>query len=322
MHVLERVLAGHAPWLDRLTEDGTIPAMLTSDDETHRHQALFLCDRSAVAAAEWLERVLAPHWNSGDPDWVERIGPVLAHDAEHDTPTVFGWRLARARTGADQPEIYSADGLAKTDQTRAISYLAAIAEGLISNVERAAAGDERRRVETNSDRFKNLLDACKAHPRLAWDCLLPVHARAVAVEEALGEGSFSAAGYFVQDSARQIISLLHNFLTASSASLPQSEGASFVAELATLGQAPATAQARRLAVDVLATAPDNLADDAVACFLSVEMTAGHPCVTGVHDADRQPVAARPRDQRQTRSRRGMLGGRTPAHGARSARVPR
>lgn len=270
LHVLERVLAGHAPWLDRLTDDGTIPAMLASEDETQRHETLFLCYRSAEAAPEWFERVLAPYWDLGDPEWAELIGPRLAHDAEHDTPTVFGWRLARVRAGADHPEFYNAERLASKVPTRAISYLAAIAEGLISNVERAAAGDERRRVEVDSERFKNLLGACEAHPRLAWDCLLPVYARAVAAEEALQEGGFSAAGYFVQDSARQIISLLHDFLMTSGSTLLQSEGGPFLAELTTLGQAPAMPHARRLAVDMLATVPGDLADDAVACFLSVE----------------------------------------------------
>lgn len=270
LHVLERVIAGREPWLGRLTDDGTIPAMLASGDETLRREALFLCDRSATVAAEWLERVLAPHWNSGDPRWVDRIGPVLAFDAEHDTPTVFQWRLARACAGADQPEIYNANRLAKQDQSRAVAYLAAIAEGLISNVERAAAGDERRRIEVDSERFNNLLDACEVNPRIAWDALSPVHARAIAVEEAIQGGGFSDAGYFVQDSARQIISLLHDFLTTSGATLLQTEGTSFLAELTTLGQSPATPHARRLAVDVLATAPSALADDAVACFLSVE----------------------------------------------------
>ena len=128
LHVLELVLAGHPPWLDSLTDDGTIPTMLASGDETLRHEALFLCCRSAEVAPQWFERVLAPHWDSGDPGWAELIGPRLAHDAEHDSPTVFQWRLTRARSGADQPEIYSADRLATKDQTRAIFYLAAIAE--------------------------------------------------------------------------------------------------------------------------------------------------------------------------------------------------
>ena len=270
LHVLERVLAGHRPWLERFTDEGIIPAMLTAEDEPPRHEALFLCRRSAAVAPEWFERVLAPHWDSGDPQWAERIGSVLAHDVEHDTPTVFGWRLARARAGADQPEIYNADRLSKKDQTRALVYLAAIVEGLVTNVERAAGGDERRRVEVDSERFKNLLDACEAYPRLTWDALLSVHARAVAVEEAIHGDGFSAAGYLVQDSARQIISLLHDFLTTSGAKLLESDGVSFLAELTTLGQAPSTPHARRLAVDVLATTPDELANDAVACFFSVE----------------------------------------------------
>jgi hypothetical protein len=270
LHVLERVLAGHEPWLDRLTEDGTIPAMLTSGDESQRNEALFLCYRSADAAPQWFERVLAPFWDSGDPDWAERIGSRLAHDAEHDTSTVFQWRLAGARTGADQPEIYNADRLAKKDQLRAIAYLAAVAEGLIANVERAASGDERRSVELYRERFKSILDACEAHPRLAWDTLLPVHARAVAVEEAIRRGSFSATPYFVRDSARHIVSLLHDFLATSGTSVLQCEGVSFLAELTTLGRAPATAHARRLVVDVLATAPESLADDALTCLLDVD----------------------------------------------------
>jgi hypothetical protein len=270
LHILERVLAGHAPWLDRFTDDGTIPAMLASENETQRDEALFLCDRSAEAAPEWFERVLAPHWNPDDSEWAQLIGSRLAHDADHDTPTVFEWRRARARAGANTPEIYNAERLASNDQTRAISYLVAIADGLTSNVERAAAGDERRQVEVNSERFTNLLNACDAHPRLAWDSLLSVHARAVELEAALREESLGAVHYVVHESAHQIISLLHDFLIASGASLLQSEGATFLAELTKLGKAPATAHARRLAVELLAKVPSHLSDDAVVCFFSVD----------------------------------------------------
>ncbi len=270
MHVLDRVLAGHGPWLERLTDDGTIPAMLASGDETQVRQALFLCERSAVAAPEWLERILSSHWNSGDPQWAERIGPVLAFEAEHDTSIVFQCRLARARAGADQPEIYNANKLAKKDQVRAIAYLAATAEGLITNVERSAAGDERRRVEVDSERFKSLLHACETNPRLAWDSLLPVHARAVAVEEAIREDNFSPAAYSAQDSARQIISLLQDFLTTSGAARLRNEGVSFFAELTLLSQWPAPAHARKLAMGVLATTPASLAESVVDCFLAME----------------------------------------------------
>jgi len=264
LHVLELVLAGKAAWLERLRADGTIPSMLSSDDETKRNEALFLCYRSAESAPHWFERVLAPHWDSGDPEWVELIGSRLAINAERDTPTVFQWRLAHARSGADHHGIHSIGQLASKDQCSAISYLGAIAEGLVSNVEKGAAGDEQLRVHVDTDLSKELLDACEQHPRHAWDSLQPVHAHAIATEEALTE-----AGYYAQDSARQIVSILHRCLHVSGAALLQGDGASFLAELRALGQKP-PGHARRLAVDVLATTTEELVDDAVSCFLSVE----------------------------------------------------
>ncbi|KAA3609440.1 MAG: hypothetical protein DWQ01_08895 [Planctomycetota bacterium] len=269
-HVLEQVLAAHAPWLNRFTEDGTIPAMLESEEEGPRNEALSLCCRSAETAPEWFECVLAPYWDSGDPKWTELIGPWLAHNAEHLTQTVFEWRLARTRTGADQLEIYYAEQLAKKDQTRAISFLAAIAEGLVSNVLKYSAGGTLQRVRVDNERFLHLLDACESHPRLAWDTLFPVHKRVAKVEERLRTEPFSVTTHKAGDYALQVISALHDFLLASGAALLQKNGKSFLAELSSIEQPVTTAHSRRLAVDVFATAHKGLADEATDCFLVVE----------------------------------------------------
>jgi hypothetical protein len=61
-HVLDQVLMTHRPWLDRLTDDGTLPALLASQDASERDQAIRLCRGSATAAAEWFEQMLAPYW--------------------------------------------------------------------------------------------------------------------------------------------------------------------------------------------------------------------------------------------------------------------
>jgi len=265
VHVLEQVLLRHKPWLECFTEDSTIPEMLTSGNDAQINEILFLCKRSADVAPEWFEQILTPHWNSGKPEWTERIGSSLALDAHNDTETVFQWRLALARAGAGQREIYNADRLAKRDQVHAIFYFAAIAEGFISNIEKASAGDSQRHVEVDSERFKNLLEACRANSRDAWDALLTIYKRAVTVYNKL-----NSIAYCARDNTKYILYLLHNFMVTSGAGLLSEEGTSFLSELRTIGNSKALTHARKLAVDVLSTAPEFLADDAVDCFLTIE----------------------------------------------------
>ncbi len=270
LHVLERVLAQHEPWLEAFTADGTIPSMLSSADPTQRDQAIFLCWRSAEVAPQWFERALAPHWNSNDPEWTERIGRALANDANLDTAIVFEWRLGRARAGAHDPDVYNAERLAEKHKSRAILFLAAIVDGLISNVEKAAAGDKQRSVQVESERFKHLTEACKSCPREAWTALLPVYRRAVAVHDGLISGEFSDNSYNVTDSANHIVVLLHDLLVVAGGALLAIEGASFLAELKPLGDAPSTGRLRKLVVDILAVATTTSVDPAVECFLAID----------------------------------------------------
>jgi hypothetical protein len=270
VHVLERVLAQHEPWLNAFTSDGRIPGMLSSEDAMLRDQGVWLCQRSADAAPSWFERVLTPHWEPGDQEWRKRIERALAHDAEHDTETVFAWRLECARSGADDPEVYTAEHLAEKNNSRALALLAAIVDGLISNVEKAAAGDKQRGVQVESEQFKQLAEACKARPREAWGLLLPVYQRAIAVHDGLVAREFTVNAYNVTDSANHVVVMLHEFLVVAGGALLSTEGIVFLPELKALGQAPATGRARKLVVDVLALAPSVLSDPAVECFLAVD----------------------------------------------------
>jgi len=270
LHVLERVLTRREPWLEAFTVDGTIPSMLSSGQSAQRDQAILLCWRSAEVAPAWFERVLTPHWNSKDPKWADLIGRVLSNDADLDTATVFEWRLERARAGANDPDVYNAEQLAKKDGSRAIAFIAAIAEGLISNVEKAAEGDKQRSVQVERERFEHLTEACRSYPREAWTAIAPVYRRAVAVHDRLAAGKFNVTAYEVILSANRIVALLHDLLVVTGSALLSAEGASFLSELTALGQAPTVSHFRQLVVDALARAPAILSDAAAECFLSID----------------------------------------------------
>ena len=269
-HVIQRVLEGHAPWLERFTEDKTIPNMLISDDEAVRSNALILCKRSAVAAPEWFERILYPHWDSSDSEWVARINQTLSFEPEFDTSTVFGWRLDCLRNWADNHDVYTSNQLAKANETRAIQHMAAAFEGLISNVERTASSGGARRVELGSRRFENLTNACVAQARLAWETLLPVYTSAIELDEKLRTNLVSHTRFDSLYSLSQLIAFSHDLLKATGSVLLSIEEKSFLTEVSTLGSAPTSAHLRRLAVDILASTPALLADDAVISFLGID----------------------------------------------------
>lgn len=270
LHVLHQVVQGHDPWLDLFTNDGTIPRMLVSDDESVRLSALNLCKRSAVAAPEWFERVFLPHWNSANSQWTARIAQALSFEPEYDTPIVFQWRLECLRTWANDHDIYTSNQLVKANETRAIQHMTAVVEGLISIVERTASTSGARRVELGSGQFENLRNACVAHERLAWDILLPVHKSAIELDEKLRTYPLSQTIHDSLYSISQLIAFSHGLLKSTGDVLLSSEGKSFLTEVSTLARASASAHLRRLSVHILASTPAHLADDAVSCFLGID----------------------------------------------------
>lgn len=269
-HILQRVLQGHTQWLYLFTNDDTIPNMLISDDENVCRNALNLCRRSAEAAPEWFEHVFHAHWSSSDSQWTARIAQALSFKPEHDTPTVFQWRLECLRTWADDHEIYTSNQLAKVNGSRAIQHMAAAVEGLISNVERTASSSGSQRVELGSKQFEHLLNACVVQARLTWDTLLPVYKSVIELEEKCILSSVSPAPYDSRYSISQLIAFSHDLLKASGGALICGEDASFVVELSTLAQAPASAHLRRLAVHILASAPERLVEDSIRCFMTID----------------------------------------------------
>jgi hypothetical protein len=269
-HILHRVLPGQTQWLYLFTNDDTIPKMLVSDDENVCHNALNLCKRSAVAAPEWFEHILYPHWNSSDSQWTARIAKTLSYEPEHDTPTVFQWRLEWLRTWADDHEIYTSNQLAKANEARAIQHMAAAVEGIISNVERTLSSSESRRVELGSKQFEHLLNACVLQARLTWDTLLPVYKSVLELAERINLGSVSLATYDSRYSVSQLIAFSHDLLKASGDVLIRGEDTSFVVELSTLAQAPASAHLRRLVVHILASTPERLLEESISCFITID----------------------------------------------------
>ncbi len=269
-HVIQRVVEGHAPWLDLFSDDKTIPNLLISDDEAVQRNTLVLCKRSAVAAPEWFERILYPHWNSSDSAWVARINQTLSLEPESDTTTVFGWRLECLRKWANDHDLYTSNQLAKVNEIRAIQHMAAAVEGLISSVERAASSSGARRVELASRQFENLTKACVVHARLAWDTLLPVYKSAIEHYVKLRTNLDSHATYDCLYSLGQLIAFSHDLLKTTGDVLLSNEGKTFLTEVSALARATSSAHSRRLSVHILASTPAHLADDAVSCFLGIE----------------------------------------------------
>jgi len=269
-HVLQRVLEAHPEWLNRFTQDGTIPNMMNSEDEAVRSNALILCKRSAVAAPEWFEQILFQHWNSNDSQWVALINQTLSYEPGSDTSTAFGWRLECLRSWADDHDIYTSNQLAEVNEARAIQHMAAAIEGLTSNIERTATSGGARRVELGSRQFSNLTNACIAQARLAWETLLPVYKSAIELDQKFRIISGSHAQFDSLYSLGQLIAFSHDLLKTTGNVLLNSEEDLFLADVTTLASVPASVHLRRLAVDILASTPANLADDAVICFLGID----------------------------------------------------
>jgi hypothetical protein len=273
-HVLDQVLMGHRPWLDRLTADGSLPALLASQDASERNQAIRLCRGSAIAAPEWFEQMLAPYWTCADSQWRNIITHCLSFNPDKDTETVFGWRLELARQGMDVDEHYIelhlVDELANHNQVRACSLLSAVLEGYIQYCRRIGSGNEARQIEIYNYDSNYLFKACQSECREFWQQLIPVFRSVIALTNELTADPQGLANYDSCASASNLTSYLADLLQLSGTERLKQEGIIFIRELEELIQAPASSFFRQLIVNILADAPVSLADVAIECFLAVE----------------------------------------------------
>lgn len=273
-HVLDQVLMTHRPWLDRLTADGTLPALLASQDASERKQAIRLCSGSAIAAPEWFEQMLAPYWTCADSQWRQIITHCLSIDPEKDTETVFGWRLELARQGLNIDEhsfeLHLVNELANHNQVRACTLLSAVLQGYIQYCRRIGSVNGARRIEIHNRDSSYLLKACQSECREFWHQLMPVFGMVVALTNELKAGPEGLVGYDSRVSTANLTRFMAELLQLSGAEGLKQEGSMFIQELEELIQPPASSYLRQLIVNILSTAPVGLADEAIVCFLQIE----------------------------------------------------
>jgi hypothetical protein len=275
MHVLEQVLMGHPAWLCRLTENGTLPTLLASQDENERNQGLRLCKGSATRAPEWFEQILTPYWRRCEPQWRQIISECLSFHAEEDTDTVFEWRLELARRGLHIDhhffELHQVDELARHDQMRSCFLLSAVIEGYIRYCRgMGTGGGSFKRIEILEREYNHILYACQSECKCFWNELMPMFRAAIALANDLGVNSSGLGGYDSRISAANIIGFLHQLLKLSGIKRLKYERASFLVELAGINQSPLSSFVQHLLIDVLASAPVDLVDQAMDSFLRLE----------------------------------------------------
>jgi hypothetical protein len=273
-HVLDQVLMGHRPWLDRLMDDGTLPALLASQVDSERNQAISLCRGSATAAPEWFEHMLSPYWTCEDNQWRQIIIHCLSFNPEKDTETVFGWRLELARQGLNVDEhsfeIHLVNELANHNQVRACAFLSAVLEGYIKYCGRMGSGNGARRIEIHNCDSNYLLKACQTECRNFWHQLIPVFRMIIALVDDLRVNPQYSACYESMVSAANLTRFLAELLKISGTERLNQEGKTFIDELEGLIQPPASSHFRHLIADVLSSAPISLADEAIGRFLQIE----------------------------------------------------
>jgi hypothetical protein len=273
-HVLDQVLMGHRPWLDRLMDDGTLPALLASQDDSERKQAISLCRGSATAAPEWFEQMLSPYWTCTDSQWRQIITHCLSFNPEKDTETVFGWRLELARQGLNVDEhcfeLHLVNELANHNHIRACAFLSAVLEGYIKYCGRMGRRNGARRIEIHNCNSNYLLKACQAECRNFWRQLIPVFRIIIALVDSLRVNPQYSACYESMISAANLTRFLAELLKISGTERLRQEGKTFIDELEGLIQPPASTHFLHLIADVLSSAPISLADEAIDCFLQIE----------------------------------------------------
>jgi hypothetical protein len=273
-HVFDQVLMGHRPWLDRLTDDGSLPALLASQDANERNQAIRLCRGSATAAPEWFEQMLAPYWTCTDSQRRQIITHCLLINPEKDTETVFGWRLELARQGLNVDEHYfelhRVNELANHNQVRACALLTAVLEGYIQYCRRIGSVNGARRIEIHNGDSNYLLNACQSECREFWHQLIPVFRTVIALTNELKADPEGLASYDSRVSATNLTRFLAELLQLSGAERLKQEGSMFIKELEELIQPPASSYLRHLIVNILSAAPVGLADEVIDCFLQIE----------------------------------------------------
>jgi hypothetical protein len=273
-HVLDQVLMGHRPWLDRLMDDGTLPALLASQDDSERNQAISLCRGSSTAAPEWFEQMLSPYWTCEDNQWKQTITHCLSFNPERETEIVFGWRLELARQGLNVDEhcfeIHLVNELANHNQIRSCAFLSAVLEGYIKHCRRMGSDNGARRIEIHNCDSNHLLKACQAECRVFWHQLIPIFRMVIALVDDLSANPECLVCYDSIDSAVNLARFLTELLKLSGTERLNQEGKTFIDELEELIQPPASSHFRRLIVDVLSSAPICLADEAIGCFLQIE----------------------------------------------------
>lgn len=273
-HVLEQVLMGHRPWLVRLTDDGSLPALLASQDASERNQAIRLCKGSATAAPEWFEQMLAPYWSCAECQWRQDITYCLSVNPESDTETVFGWRLELARQGLNVDEhyfeLYLVNRLANHNQVRACALLSAVLEGYIQFCKRVGNVNDARRIEIHNHDFNYLLNACQSECREFWHQLIPVFRSVITLSNELQTDAEGYASYGSRVSATNLTRYLAELLQLSAAERLKQEGMIFIRELEELNRPPASSFIRQLIVNILSEFPASLADEAIGCFLQIE----------------------------------------------------
>lgn len=273
-HVFDQVLMGHRPWLDRLTDDESLPALLASQDTSERNQAIRLCRGSAIAAPEWFEQMLAPYWTCADSQWRQIITHCLSFNPEKDTETVFGWRLELARQGLNVDEHYFElhliNELANHNQVRACALLTAVLEGYIQYCRRIGSVNEARRIEIHNGDSNYLLNACQSECREFWHQLIPVFRTVIALTNELKADPEGLASYDSRVSAANLTRFPAELLQLCGAERLKQEGMMFIRELEELNQPQESSFLRQLILSILSETPENLADEAIGCFLQIE----------------------------------------------------
>ena len=275
IHALEQVLMGHPAWLRCLTENGTLPALLASQDENDRNQGLRLCQGSATTAAEWFEQILTPYWQRGEFQWRQIISHCLSFHAEKDTDAVFGWRLELARLGHHVDdhlfELHLVDELSRHDPRRSCFLLSAVIEGYIQYC-RGMGGENgsSKRIEILEREYNHISEACQSECHCCWNELMPMFHAAISLANDLGANSNGFGSSDSRVSAISIISFLHQLLKLSGIERLKNEHVTFLDELAGMNQPPVSSYMRHTLIDVLASAPVDLVDQATDCFLCLE----------------------------------------------------
>ncbi|HVT17764.1 MAG TPA: hypothetical protein VHQ90_16500 [Thermoanaerobaculia bacterium] len=268
-HVLDQVVSGHQGWFETLDDAGLFSRWLESGSERPIALTIEVCRSVAVLAPERLERLLMPYWETGDEGWKERIDSVLGHELHQLTPTVFGWRVERARVGSRSLDWFYLEELARRNPARAFNLL----EGHLLYILDQFEASGQLAFDPREPEREVVGKAAEAAPEEAWNRLLPILLRSLDLfwEAPPARGEHVEFLDYVRSPRRGLVhlnTLLRKTLARAGGELSRREGLGVVDRLAPLLEARSKSL-QRLVLYSLQGGPDELADFAMQ-WLAVE----------------------------------------------------